>query len=483
MRKKIFGLVACFALILASCSNENEILGSGVNKPGDRMIVSLSKEEALSLASRNAHILSDNEVLQAVTIFSEQQDDKMTRSANAKNMKIIKNYNVACNSNLTTGSVTFQDSIAFCLVDLGIEKTSGLAVVCRDSRYPEVLAYIPTADMQMYQTCTPMQMMISRSQDVAIQYLKKCNEIGNDIREKAMDKVCKAFGITQEKFDFSIYRKQIFIQDYDNSETRSTLTTPSGTLLSSVGPLCGTTRLIQGWPCNQFMDTTTLEAWNTDQHKGHFPAGCVNVALATMCSFLQPTIYSSDLGRNIDWNNVSDTYFNPYGLYPSEYDENTPQAKEVGYLLKILAKGTKTTFGENGGSTTTSNAASYMRSIGINMSSSTSALNYSNVRTSLANLGLVYCTGTQTNNTRSDGNNAGHAWVIDGLQIRKPLTKYELQNYHCYANCKFGWIEWEFVDGGYNGWYLFDTDGSISFDFESDGISTNLSCVPNITKK
>lgn len=478
-KKLIYSLFTCSAFLLASCSNEEEIVGNETIGGGDKMVVSISNEEALSLVSNNAHTLSDDEVLKAITVF-EQQSDKTTRTTISNNAKIIRNYKLACNS-ATTRGLNSKDSIEFSLIDLGIDKTSGIAIVCRDSRYPEVLAYVPSANMQTYQTCTPMQMMINRSQDVAIQYIEKCNSIDNTTREKALDKVCKTLEITKEQFDFAKYRSRIFIEDYDTPETRSSLQDPSGTILTSVGPLCGTTRLIQGWPCNQFIETTKLEKYNTPQHNGHFPAGCVNVALATMCSYIQPTIYSPDLKRNINWNNVINSYFNPFGFESSQYDQNTPQAKEVGYLLKLFAEKTHTSFGENGESTSTNNAASYMRSIGVNMSSSTTDLNYFNIRTSLSNLGLVYCTGSHVTNTRSDGSGNGHAWVIDGLQIRKPLTKYELQNFHCYANCKFGWIEWDFMSS-YDGWYLFDTNGSINFTFDDGYISSNLRCVPNIRK-
>lgn len=476
----IYSLLTCTALTFASCSSEEEITDNGVIKGGDRMVVSLSNEEALSLVSSNAYTLSDDEVLQTVNVF-EQQDDKTTKAARTNGIRIIKNYKVAYNSKSTTRSFNSQDSIEFSLIDLGVDKTSGIAVVCRDSRYPEVLAYVPSANIETYQSCTPMQMMINRSQDVAIQYIEKCNSIDEGVREKAIDKICKTLEIVEEQFDFDKYRSQIFIEDYDTKEIRSSLQQPSGTILTSVGPLCGTTRLIQGWPCNQFIETTTLDKYNTSQHNGHFPAGCVNVALATMCAYIQPTVYCPDLGRNINWSNIMNTHFNPYGFDLSQYDKDTPQAKEVGYLLKLFAQKTGTKFDEKGGSTSTSNAAAYMRNIGVNMNSSTSDLNYSNIRTSLANLGLVFCIGTHSQGTRSDGSGDGHAWVIDGLQIRKPLTRYELQNFNCYANCKFGWIEWDF-SSTYDGWYLFDTNGSINFDFGSDYISTNLACIPNIRK-
>ena len=257
---------------------------------------------------------------------------------------------------------------------------------------------------------------------------------------------------------------------------------PSGArLLNKVGPLCGDTHIIQGWPCNQFIKTTDLSTYQTMQHNGHFPAGCVNVALATICAYLEPSIYCESLKRNINWNNVFDSYFDPFGFYPSEYDPSTPQAIEVAHLLKILADGTKTTFDSRGGSTSTANAASYMNKIGINMSTSTTTLNYSNVRSSLANLWLVFCTGDETKSTRSDNILGSHAWVIDGLQIWQPNTRMELQNYNCYASCKFGWIE-PFTQT-YDGWYLFDTSGTITFEFGGEEISSNIKCIPNIRKK
>lgn len=477
MKHLIYCLIACTAFVFAACSNGDE---DSVIKGDDKRFASLSSEEVLSLIPDSAHTLSDAEVLRAISSFSENQGSQ-TRVSVSKEMKIVKNYKVACNQVSTTRAAVEQDSVEFSFVDLGLENVSGLAVVCRDSRYPEVLAYVPTSNIQTYQSCVPMQMMVSRAQDVAMHYVNRYNaiKVNEGTREKALRKVCKMLNIKEEDFDFAKYRSQIFITDNTDAETRSTKQDPAGTLLSSVGPLCGSTRLIQGWPCNQFIEATTLEKFNTMQYNGHFPAGCVNVALATICSYLQPTIYCSYLGRYINWSNVADTHFNPWGIYPSEYDENTTQAIEVAYLLKIISDKTKTKFDEQGGGTSTADAASYMKSIGINMSSSTSALNYSNVRTSLSNLALVYCTGTVT---EKDGSTAGHAWVIDGLQIRKPLARYELQNYNCYANCKFGWIEGDFGDTD-NGWYLFDSKGAIDFTLTgNNNISKNLACIPNIRK-
>lgn len=484
MKKFFVILPVCVASVLASCTANDSNDDSFTSGP-DRMIAELTGEEAISLMADKTYTLSDDEVLQIVETFASQDvPSTETYSTRANTLRIVDNYALDNIDGVPTRFDNTGAATVFSVVSLGLGDNgdSGIAVVCRDSRYPEVLAYAPNADTQMLKENGPMQLMMTRAHWIALKYIEKCNEITAELRETTLKRVCQTLGISTDKFDFSNKIGSTYIKGGYDIKVQ---TVPEGTLLTAVGPLCGNTRLIQGWPCNQFIPETTLKKYDTEVHHGHFPAGCVNVALATICSYLRPTIYSSDLGRNINWDYVYDSYFNPYSFNAAQYDPDTPQAKEVGYLLKILANGTKTTFNENGGSTTTSNAASYMKSIGVDMSSSTSKLIYTNVRPSLANKYLVFCMGKYSEQTRSDSGelNTNHTWVIDGLQIRKPLTRMELQNYNCYANCKFGWIEWDNFSM-YDGWYLFDTDGTITFKFDgSEQIAANLSCIPNIKLK
>lgn len=160
MKHFIYILIACTAFVFAACSNGEE---DSIIKGEDRRFAALSLEEMLSLIPDSVHTLSDAEVLRAIKSFSDQQGSQ-TRTSVSKEMKIIKNYKVACNNTSTTRTAVEQDSVEFSFVDLGIDKVSGLAVVCRDSRYPEVLAYVPTSNIRAYQSCIPMQMMVSRSQ-------------------------------------------------------------------------------------------------------------------------------------------------------------------------------------------------------------------------------------------------------------------------------------------------------------------------------
>lgn len=474
---KILNYALCLGVIaFTSCTNENVVtrdIGGG-----DLMFVELTTKEALSITPNVSTDLSDEEVIQTVEKFTSSEAAMIGA---ATSPTIINTYKTSLdNTHTRSDAKGDSDSISFSVVSLDENRDAGFAVVCRDSRYPEVLAYVPNINYEENKSFEPLKLMLARSQNIALGYISKKNAICEQLREATLVKVCNRFEIKKENFDFDKYRKRIVIRD-SIEDSRSSESAPSGTLLSQVGPLCGTTRIIQGWPCNQYVPTTSLDKYSTPQHNGHYPAGCVNVALATICSYIQPTIYCASLGRNINWENVVNTHFNPYGFIESEYSEKTDQAIEVANLLKIIADGTSTSFNENGGTTNTSKAASYMQKIGINMDSSTSTLNYANVRTSLSNLALVYCTGTITT-TRSENSENGHAWVIDGLQIRKPLSRMEVQNYNCYASCKFGWIESDYSTI-YNGWYLFDTTGTISFDFDQESLSSDLYCIPNIKLK
>ncbi|MDH8276263.1 hypothetical protein QIG69_28320, partial [Klebsiella pneumoniae] len=68
------------------------------------------------------------------------------------NFRIINNYKIACKDDIITRTQTSKDSIEFSSISLGENEYSGLAIVCRDSRYPEVLAYVPNVDIQTVQS-------------------------------------------------------------------------------------------------------------------------------------------------------------------------------------------------------------------------------------------------------------------------------------------------------------------------------------------
>lgn len=362
---------------------KNESTDSEDITGNDKIKVTLSPEEFISVAYDDITELSSEEVLLKVEKFSSQSFRNDNQFNNPIiNATIADSYSLELNdsSNPDAGTVHFK------VVFFEKDGNRGSAVVCSDRRYPEVLAYLDRyeiKDIESYNRDNPMMWRVNQ---IAVDYINRCNEIKDSLKSSTVKKICDRLGIEESEFSFRNYISNIIVPGYNIlSSTRfeMMIDPEEGTLLNKVGPLCGTTNIIQGWPCNQFIAETDLRIYQSPQHYGHYPAGCVPVALATMCSYIRPTIYCDELKRNINWDYVFDSTFDPLGFEPVEYDPSTPQAIEVGHLLKIIADGTKTTFNGDGGHTTISNAASYMNKIGINMSSSTTAINYSNVRSSL----------------------------------------------------------------------------------------------------
>lgn len=487
MKKNVI-LIA--SVLLASCSS-NELNHDVMSDAPDVMMISLSPEEAISVSFDDSTILSMDEAVKIAERFMNDENRSRATSDNPV-IAVESSFVKSLEYGSTISRSHKSQDVLFYELSVKQNDESGYVVLCADTRYPEVLSYVECGSLDAIKG-TPAEIMHNRSMDVALNYIRKCNEFKELYRTNTIEKICKQFNIDEEQFSLDKFRERIYIKPLygEDIQSRSTVTVTdslTGMVLTQVGPLCGTTQLIQGWPCNQFIQTTDLEKYNTEQHNGHFPAGCANVALATMCSYIQPTVYSSDLGRNINWSNVANAYFNPFAWFtPSAYNPDSESAIETAYVLKIFADGTKTEFDEDGGGTTLANASSYMKSIGVNMGTSKVTLNYSNVRSSLMSLGLIYAVGELTELSRSSESLGNHAWVIDGLQIRTKMTRAELQNYNCYVSCKFGWIEpdpnntW-YTSTPFNGWYLCDTDGTISFEFtdSQNQLSSNLKCIINI---
>lgn len=482
MKRSLFFLL-CMTLLCA-CSSKDDFVENQMYGDTDKRMAAISAEEAISLLPYRGETISVDEVAGLLEQYNSEQTMRSTLNRNGvSNIEIIDNYVLGYGGEkVVTKSVSLEETVSFCVARFNdINGHDGISLVCTDRRFPEILAFVPDSKYDTWKN--PMaRLMAERAQNVALAYIKRFNTIRDSLQDRAIHKVCVQLNIPENEFDINRYMHQIYIISEQNKTKSKVVQTPGGTEISSVGPLCGSTRLIQGWPCNQFIPTSNYEKHQNYQYNGHFPVGCVNVALATICSYVKPIIYCSGLGRNINWENVENSYFNPYSMSLDQYDENTPRAIEVGHLMNILASGTKTEFSEQlGGNTYFVNAVSYMNSIGVDMSKSFVALTYDNVRKSLGNKGLIYVSGTETTKTRTDNVVGGHGWVIDGLQVRTQNTRMDLRNYNCYASCKFGWVESS--SGTYNGWYLFDTSGTITFDFGDTELATDLRCITNIKKK
>ena len=74
MKKLIFSFFVLTICFLASCSSDEMPIDNNIVDGGDKMVVSLSSEEALSLVADKSYTLSDDEVLQVLDKFSSENE-------------------------------------------------------------------------------------------------------------------------------------------------------------------------------------------------------------------------------------------------------------------------------------------------------------------------------------------------------------------------------------------------------------------------
>ena len=107
MKKLIFSFFVFTICFLASCSSDEMPIDNNIVDGGDKMVVSLSSEEALSLVADKSYTLSDDEVLQVLDKFSSENDN-VTRTSHigTNNFRIINNYKIACKDDIITRTPT-----------------------------------------------------------------------------------------------------------------------------------------------------------------------------------------------------------------------------------------------------------------------------------------------------------------------------------------------------------------------------------------
>ena len=479
MYKVFIFMILSFAIV--SCTqNEmfdksNEIIGGG-----DRLVIKLTPAEYFSIAFDGENELSDED---AEIIFKEfLVSGNVTRGSLADlNFSINEHYYLETSaSDLSVRSAKSQSEIK--LVEFKINSKTrsneneedGFALVVADNRFPNVIAFAEKGNIENADR-NGAGLMIQRAKNVAANYISAIVKYQDSLRTETIDKIEKYI---TEPYSFEKVKDALFIE---KAETRvSADPNPPGTPLATIGPLINV-RWIQGFPQNQFIQKCSPEDlvyWPEISYGGRYPAGCTAVAVATALSYFKPTIYSNDLGRYVNWTTaLSNPIIYPWDFADDEY------VKEAAAILKEVATGIKTTYGPGGGSANMNDASAYMKKLGISIDGRTE-LSYLTVRPSIGQYRPVILTGTARrvrSSTRAE-TSGSHAWVMDGLKIMiRPSShvgpQTELKYYNNYGWCNFGW-----AFSAYNGWYLFDNDGSIEFDCGSDRYDIDLAAYPNIRR-
>lgn len=449
-------LLAC--LIVACNDNEDVAIDGDNSKYLDRL--ELTPGELVSIIYEDGDKTLTNE--ETLDLLNEFVNIHATKSQNSYEFVLVDKITtnsenaIKTKSSKTTLNVVFHQYAVKPNTKSGAD--DGFAIVCADKRFPSVLAFAENGELEKA-TETGAFMMIENAKQLAIKEIATIKYLEDSLRTQTINKLNDFRGV--EEFDLEKSLDRIYVDGMDNNPfdtaTKGWATTPSGTTIAIVGPL--TSNMVtwnQTYPYNMYapstIGTTEEGLFISSSYSDYYPSGCAVVAMAQIAAYFRPTITTAKYGT-INWSQVLAS--------PSTYDPQSAQAKQIASIMSAIAIGSGTTYSANGGSTNTSNARSFMSGWGIYMNNGTTC-NFQNMKASLDALRLIYTTGTcrqvGTWATKSY-TNGNHAWITDGYQIRQrgTATRQILKQYNVWSSCNFGW------GGSYDGWYLFESDGSISY--------------------
>lgn len=456
----IFGiLLSCIAISCTQNLEEGAQDNGGNLLP--RLTIGLTEPELLSIAYNSDNDLSEDAAADILSDFIA--DNNKSRGA-IPTFSLKSKYSIN-EKNSSTRSAN-KDHVTFYEYETENLPEKKKALVCGDKRFPAVIAYI---DLYNKTSILPSDIMLANAKLYVLSKISQIKHYEDSLRVQTIDKIRRIKPFTGV-FKFKDIEHNIFIKE---NTTRGWAVTPGGTEMAKIGPLTKT-QWDQTSPYNLYTDTTigtADEGVFEDSYDNRYPAGCVVTAMAQIAAYLKPSM------PGINWNLA-----NIQSL--SNSDKTSETAIAVANIFSQIAKGSGTTYSSKGGSTNTQKARNYMKTLGIYMDDATDCT-FQNMKSSLDALRLVYITGTSRHVISRGFNASGrHAWLADGYQIRQRNTPYRmiLKQYNVYCHCNFGW------GGNYDGWYLYQTSGGITFDcngfpnWEYDVFDYELKAYPNVRK-
>lgn len=500
MKRNISYCILIVLIAMGSCSKRATEVDVSSPVPTLNGVV-LSSNEFTSISFDGNTELPSSEIKKIVNEFIEKSKST-TKSADSYvitikhdtivKLKIPVTKTKSINTNYDLGQVKFSTVEIVNTID---QDKKGYSVVCSDARYPNVLSFVENGKIDEADNNGSL-LLIKNAENIAVSEINKINNLRDSLREKTILKVCNALGIAPKDFSVDKVLDKIYVPNppvVGSTVKAVPVQNPGGTLLAQTGPFTQV-NWDQTWPMNEYIlplppaGSTYEASVGADSwiYNGRYPIGCVPVAMAHIASYYKPTMFSQNLGRNINWTTALSVTDFPFFQWTFGAPSNSV-SQEVASIMKTIASGSSTTYSEDGGSTNSQTARNYMQTIGIYMDNPTTCT-WINIAPSLNALRLVYATGS-ARSLKSSGGFRSHAWVIDGSQIRQrntmamtssvTLKSVQPMLYNCYIHCNVGW------GGTANGWYLTNTDGSVSFEFEPGNAiwDLDLKVYPNVRKQ
>lgn len=472
---RVLALVV-LATCALSCKKNTDSPSSNMEITNSEKI-HLTSDEYISISSDDSTEISQAEALKILKEFD--LDDAKTKISSSASPILVEKYYIGkadvsggTNKSSTVSSAG-STSVPVYHFRIPGGKNQGSAYVTADPRHAGVLAYIP--DDGKAEKPIGKQLMLELAEQTAIRYIQKVNRIRDSLKAPTLEKISKKLSLGPKSIKLDDIDKFLIIDGGKSSRTgisSSPVENPPGYVLGQIGPL---TSVIwaQDWPYNNKLPLDP----NWDFETMRYPAGCAVTAASIALSGIEPPMTVN--GITVNWaylkernEIVAPSYF-PGPLTPDPQDK----LDMVGYLVKSIYDGTGTTTedinGELQSSTSTNNLISYLRNY-INIDNAAN-LNLDNVKASLDSYRLTIMGGVHDGN--DPAKKGSHAWVIDGYRISQKPAREIIKRYNLYFHANMGW------GGAQNGYYLVNSDASITFDTVLGSYNSNLWAANNARRK
>lgn len=455
-KAKLNIVLIVLSVVVFSCQDNKEVL-SNINYEENK--IALTENELLSISFGDNVELTENEAVDILNIYLSN-NAKTRQCQEFARVEKIRKSNIIYDMNLQPQIFDVKSSLFIYEMDINFNGENYTAIVSGDKRFPCVLAYF-VRDRKEETTSSSEILPIQYSKEILFNNIKYIELIEDSLRASTLEKIAKELNITTKNIELERIRNSVSLKP--NRNTRAVITTnPPSDAIAGNGPFIKVSWNC-GMPYNQLMAQNCSDNWLWDYR---YPISSVVVATAEIMSFFKPIVNVS--GTNIDWEylcqkeEIHDTsdYFGSYTKDPDD------KCMMIAKLMKYIGEQCGVVYQCSSSSVNFSNVIDFLKRYGIYVDNMQS-MNVTTLKSSIDELRPVFMYGQ----TSSGG---GHWWVVDGYRTQVATRGTFFPGFNVYMHANMG------MGKTYTGYYLVDSNGTLTFDASFAHFNTNIKMYTNV---
>lgn len=448
MNRKIY---TSLLLIVLTISCNQEKIDEDFARQSTNNKIDLSLEEYISIAYDKQKEMDQNGIESIIKNFIDIQSPQKTKMGNSYSIETQEKYYINLERNTRSANVDNESfdpyQIPILKVKVSDNERNGLVFISSDERFPDVLAYIPSApDLNTLSEDDEFgqNLLLKQAENALLHKVKIYGQIRDSLRIPTLEKIKNELGIELSEFNFDEIKDLFEIRDMNAGATRSSIIRDPAngqTLLAKIGPYIFT-EWGQSAPYNNTMGGSCPD-WFGDPT--NYKVSAIIVATTQIFSFFEPRILAN--GITVNWPYLKE---NPEIVEPDYFNPGDPVAKRnmVAWLMKSCSDRCAVSYTCSGSTYYMSNIINFWKSYGVNADVSRN-FDFSIIKTALDNVKLTLCHGKTSSN-------GGHSWLVDGYMVVSPTGSVSNSNSYVHANMGMG--------SYYNGYYLVNSNTGMTFD-------------------